>query len=342
MVNLKVNEESVVEQEEQKLMVKVLNLLQQKSEKALEKAKKFILNEKIENKRAREALEYYVGNWNDTTHPGILALACEAVGGSLEKAEPMQIAMLYLAAAVDLHDDIIDQSKVKNGKPTVFGKYGRDITLLLGDIIMVKGFTFLYNYCKEIEPKRFEMIICSLKTKLLDLGNAHLLEVDLKRKTKFNIDQYMQILEKKASSIEVNTEIGAIIGGGSLNEIEALARYGRILGTLIGLREDFIDIFEPDELKNRMRNEILPLPLIYTFKNVETRNNILKILSKPKISKYDIEKILEYVFQSKEVQNLKAYMQNLAKQALQIVSGVKNKVIAKDLSLLINASLEDL
>lgn len=341
MRNLK-EEKLAAKQSNQKIMIKVLNILKQKSSMALQEAKKQILTEKIESRMARKALEYYVENWNDTTHPGILALACEAVGGNIEKAVPIQIAMLYLTAAIDLHDDVIDQSKVKNGKPTVFGKYGKDIALLLGNAMMIKGFTLLYGCSKELESGTFGKVVRAIQTKFFDLGNAHLMEVDLKEKVEVPPNRYMPVLEKKASSIEVYTKVGAIIGGGSPDEIEALARYGKILGILIGLREEFIDVFEPDELKNKMKNEILPLPLLYTLRNPKIKNEILRILSKSKITEEDAEEIVKYVFQNEELKKLKKYMQNLAEEALDMTSKIGEKAIAGNLKLIVNGALEDL
>lgn len=330
------------EQNKQKIMNKVLEILRQKSSRALKEAKNQILAEKIESEAARKALKYYIKNWNDTTHPGILALACEAVGGNAEKAVPIQIAMLYLTAAMDLHDDIIDQCKTKNGKPTVFGKYGKDITLLLGNAMMIKGFTLLYHCSKEFEPKIFEKIFNEIQNKLFDLGNAHLLEADLKGKLEAPPSHYLSILEKKASSIEIYAKIGAIVGGGLQHEIETLARYGKILGLLICLREEFIDIFEPDELKNRMENEILPLPILYTLRDVKIKKEILRILSKTKITKREVEKIVEYVFQNEETKKLQKYMQILAEDALDIISKLKNEAIISTLRLLIDGALEDI
>ena len=340
-VNKLENNEKVMNKEE-KLMIKVLALLQRKSKKALEKAKKLILSERIESKRAREALQYYVKNWNDTTHPGILGLACEAVGGNLRIAEPMQIVTLYLAASADLHDDIIDNSTFKNGKPTVFGKYGKDITMLLGNAMLIKGFTLLYDYSKKLESEKFEKIVQTIKDELFELGNAHLLEVELRSINVPPPEQYMKILRKKASSIRINTKIGAIIGGGSSTDIKKLERYGEILGILIGLREEFIDIFEPEELRNRIKNEILPLPLLLTIKDQKTKNEVLQILSKPKISEEDVQKIVDHVFQNNDVKKLKMYMQDLRNKALAIVNEIKDKRVRDKLALIINGSLEDL
>lgn len=339
MENLK--EESRVDK--QKIMIKVLNILQQKSSRAIDEAKNQILAEKIESKRARKALEYYVKNWNDTTHPGILALACEAVGGNIVKAVPMQVVMLYLTAAMDLHDDVVDQSKVKNGKPTVFGKYGKDISLLLGNAMMINGFTLLCDCGKELTSEAFRTVTRIIQTSLFDIGNAHLLETDLKGEVDIKPMRYLTILEKKASIIETHTKIGAIIGGGSLDEIKALTRYGKILGMLISIREEFIDVFEPKELQNRMRNEILPLPLLYAFKNSGVKSELLNILSKPKVSDADADKVIECIFQDKNVKKLNDYMETLAEEATKIIlSTVKDKQAIENLSLLIKGSLEDI
>jgi len=331
----------LIEQNKQKVMFKVLNILQQKSLRAIEKAKNQILAEKIESKKARKALEYYVQSWNDTTHPGILALACEAVGGNIAKAMPMQIAMLYLTAAMDLHDDVIDQSEIKDAKPTVFGKYGKDISLLLGNAMMIKGFTCLCDYSK-IDRDTFEAIICAIRTYLFDVGNAHLLEIDAKGNVDISPERYLPIIEKKARIIEAHTKIGAIIGNGSSDEIEDLAQYGKILGILIGLREEFIDVFEPKELQTRMKNEILPLPLLYAFKNSKIRSQISNILSKPKISEEEAEKVVEYVFQNENVKELKKYILDLARKARDIASKIGNERIERNLILLVDGALEDL
>jgi geranylgeranyl pyrophosphate synthase len=324
-----------------KLMIDALNLLQEKSRKALEKAKKQILSEQVASEKAREALEYYVENWDDTTHPGILGLACEAVGGKIERAEQMQIVMLYLTAAMDLHDDVIDQSKVKNGKPTVFGKYGKNVALLLGDAMMVKGFTLLYGYSNEFAPQTLEALSNTIRTGFFELGNANLLELTLKGKVNVSPKLFSSMLEKKAASIGVHVKVGAIVGGGSLNQIEALSTYGRILGTLIVLREEFIDIFEPEELRSRMKNEVLPAPILYAFEDQETKKRILTILSKRRITQEEAFEIVDHVFKNKNVERLRKHARNLAKTALDSISTMEEEP-SSNLRLLIDGALEDL
>jgi len=334
--------ETVVEKDRHRVMIKVLDILRRKSRQAIIKAKKMILAENIESKNAREALQYYLRNWDDTTHPGVLALACEAVGGKIEDATPMQIVILYLTAAMDLHDDLIDQSKTKNGRPTVFGKYGRNMSLLLGNAMMIKGYTLMFDYSRMLSTEVSDAIVHTLQTYLFEIGNAHLLEIDIRRKTHVSPASYFAILEKKSSIIEANARLGAIIGGASSEETRNITRYGQILGILIALREEFIDIFEPKELQNRMKNEILPLPLLYALDDVEAKDHILNILSKPKISEQDTIEIVEYVFRSKRVKKLRTYAQDLAKQALEIALNARESATRKNLVTIIRGALEDI
>src|SRR4030042_1808027 len=101
-------------------MAKIQKVLRERSSTALELARKRILEIEVENSQGQQALKLYAKHWDDITHPGMLALACEAVGGSPDKSVPVQVATLLLTAAMDLHDDAIDRSKVKNGKITVY------------------------------------------------------------------------------------------------------------------------------------------------------------------------------------------------------------------------------
>jgi geranylgeranyl pyrophosphate synthase len=324
-----------------RVMIKVLDILGRKSRHAIIEAKKMILAENIESKNARKALQYYSRNWDDTTHPGILALACEAVGGKIEDAIPMQIVILYFTAALDLHDDIIDQSKTKNGRPTVFGKYGSNISLLLGDAMMIKGYTLMFDYSQALSTEISDTIAHALETYFFEIGNAHLLEIDI-RKTEVSPATYFAILEKKSSIIEANARLGAIIGGASLEEIRNITRFGQILGILIALREEFIDIFEPKELQNRMKNEILPLPLLYALDQARTKDRILSIISQPKISEQGTREIVEYVFRSRHVKELLTHAEGLAEEALEIVRNLRETKARTNLTTIINGALEDI
>lgn len=321
---------------------KALEVLRFKSKEALESTKKAMLEEKM-SKKVDAALRDYVKKWDDTTRPGVLSLACEAVNGNLNELIPLQTAMLLIAATMDIHDDIIDKSVAKTAGKTIYGKTGGETALLLGNAFLVKGFIQLYKAIEKLPREKQLLIIDTTKAFLFEVIRAHVTEVELRNK-KWDVkpEKYLQVLEEKAADIEGRMRIGAIFGGGSSNEIEALGKYGRCLGVLLAVRSDFVDVFEPRELENRVKNECLPLPVLYALKNDNRRKRILKILSSETISKDDAQELAEIVYQTPGNSYLKRHLRKLSKEAMCALDNVCASEAKINLRVLAMSMLEGL
>jgi geranylgeranyl pyrophosphate synthase len=325
-----------------KMIEQVQVFLEERSREALEIAKKKILKEKMECKEINDAFMYYVEDWEDVIHPGLLSIACEAVGGDVGKAVPMQVVMLLLTAGADIHDDIIDESKTKYGKPTVLARFGKDAALLVGDAFLMKALVLLHELGNEFPTEKMNAIWTTIDSRFFELGNAEALEAYSKGNIDISPEECWRILRMKASTFEAHARIGAILGGGEQNIVDLLANYGRTLGILLSIREDFIDIFEPTELQNRMRNECLPLPILCAFKNPQTKKAILNYLSKGKISEKDAETIVDILFEEENVEVLRNQVKQLAEEACTNISHMPNKNLAYQMKTLIKGAIEDL
>jgi geranylgeranyl pyrophosphate synthase len=316
----------------------VLTELAKKSRNGLEFGKRTILSEKIQYVKLCDALEYYVSSWNDVTHPGLFAVAYEAVGGDLQEAVSVQAAVAMIAAAFDMHDDIIDKSTLKHGTPTVFGKFREEIALLLGNAFLIEGFTLFGKSLGELDQGKAK-VFETVKRSLYEFGNAHALELNLKKRADAPPEEYLKIVKMKAASIEGDMRIGAIIGGGTHKEVEALARYGRILGTLAMLREEFIDVFDVEELNQRVSSEYLPIPILYAMQDMESKKKIEELLAN-KFTNRDVEALVDTVFKTKNVGKLKKYMEKLVTEASRITSNVGNKNLRDQLRNFASSTLE--
>jgi geranylgeranyl pyrophosphate synthase len=316
--------------------------LKGRSSKALELAKKTILAEKTQSGKVLEALEYYTLHWNDFTHPGFFSIACEAVGADPNSVLPVQVAITMMAAAFDIHDDLIDESRAKHGVPTVFGKFGKDIGLLLGDAFLIEGLTLLDESLAELPREKMKEALETFKTALFELGNAHALELEMKLRGEVLPKAYMRILEMKASSIEADMRIGALVGGGTKEEIQTLAELGRILGILATLREEFVDVFEVEELENRVHSECLPIPILYAMEDRESARTIEKLLAKKGMTGKDIDTLVDIVFNSDSVMLLKKKMQDLVARGFHLASEIRNENSTVLLRNLAECALEDL
>lgn len=224
-------------------------ILNQKSEKAQVIFQKIAKENNTGIEKIDKTIEQYLSKFNDTARQGMLAIANEAVGGRLEDVVPLQVALSFIDVTMDIHDDIIDESSTKENGKTIYGKLGREICLLVGDDFMAKSFYYLHHSIANISKDRQKMIMNAINSFLAEVVSAHISEVQL-RKSKWKVkpETYFQVLIKKAADFEGRMKIGAIFGGGSEKEINALSVYGRNLGILLIARSEYVDLFEPDEL----------------------------------------------------------------------------------------------
>ncbi|HJW65178.1 MAG TPA: polyprenyl synthetase family protein [Candidatus Bathyarchaeia archaeon] len=325
----------------QSLVKQTVALLRKRGQKSLKISKLSVLQEKIQQKTLRDALLYFVDEvFPDIMHPGLLSVYCEAVGGDANSVVQVGAALMMLVGAADLHDDIIDESTVKNGKQTVLGKYGKDIAVLSGDAFLIKGLYLLQEAMALFPENKKNAILELIKQAFFDLSSAEAEEATYRGNIDLSGREYLELIKRKTAVSEATAKIGAIIGGGTTTEVKTLGEIGRIIGLLSTMRDDFIDVFELEELGNRATNEILPLPVLNVFQDPKKKDEITKLLKGRKLTKRRTERIVDIVMHSKETEELKKEMQALIKEGLDLASHLKSA--GKDLTLILNSSVEDL
>jgi geranylgeranyl pyrophosphate synthase len=130
--------------------------------------------------------------------------------------------------------------------------------------------------------------------------------------------------------------------GGEDAEVEVLAKLGRILGILVTLREEFIDVFEIEELCQRIAVQDLPLPLTFAMQDQETKGKVMNIISKPKITQSDVAELVDLTLEVEPVVKLKEKMQLLIEDGLRLTNNLPNAKPQNKLQALLSFFLEDL
>lgn len=321
------------------LVTQARDLLYEHGQGGLDKAREVMLQEKIPYEPLQEAVKYFMASWEDVLHPALLTLACEAVGGKAENTVKVGAALVLLAGGADLHDDVIDGSLIKDSKSTVFGKFGKDLTILAGDALLVKGLYFLHEACVPFSKEQRELILQLIKQAFFRISSVEAKEASLRGRTD-SADEFLEVIKTKSAITEATMKIGAIIGKGTSEEIETLGNYGKTLSVLFALRDEIIDIFEKDELLNRFKNECLPLPVLLTFKNPKKAKKIIELLSVEPITETEVESLLDLVIDSKETSVVKREMSVTVKEEEQKL--LLLKLHTSDFVLLLKSMLEDL
>ncbi len=324
---------------EQKLMEQAGLILQERGRFAVDLARRSMLTDEVAYPPLRDALRYFSEDWNDFLHPALVSLACEAVGGKPRMTDKLGAALVLLAGGADIHDDIIDQSVVKGIKETVFGKFGKDIAILAGDIFLLKGIYLLHEGCENLETFKKRKILNTVNQTFLETSSAEATEAALRGRIDIQKQQFLDIIHHKVAAGETAMRIGALIGNGTSQEVETLADYGRSYGTLMSIRDEFVDIFEQDELSNRIRKEVLPLPIIVALQDDSKNARLLQLL-KEKINANDIEEVVDLTSSSIGSTLLVSEMKYMSEQ---LIGKIKNlRYCRENLRLLAVAALEDL
>jgi geranylgeranyl pyrophosphate synthase len=326
---------------EHKLTLQVKKLLWEKGQKALQLAKQSVVEDKIPSERLQAAVEYFMSSWEDVVHPALMALACEAVGGNADSTTEVGVAYVLLAGGADVHDDIIDESTFKYSKETVLGKFGKDIAILTGDALLFKGFFVLHKACEALEFEQQKEIIELTKRAFYGISSAEAKASCLREKSHSpNPDEYFEMIKTKATVGEAVTKIGAFIGKGSPEQIAMVGDFGRTLSILFTIRDEYIDVFDVDELKNRNANECLPLPILFALESKEKRDEIIRLLGKNTLNKNEHAQIIDVVLEANQTRKLRKKMTTMIKEETERLGTVPFH--QNPLVLLLKSTIEDL
>jgi octaprenyl-diphosphate synthase len=170
-------------------------------------------------------------------------------------------------AATLVHDDIIDEAKVRRGRPSVNAEWGNQITVLMGDWLYMTSFQM------ALAERSYQImeILTDVTRKMVE---GELIQLTFDGKLDITEEQHLEIsMRKTAYLFSACSQMGGILGGANEDQLERLRRYGMNLGIAFQLVDDVLDFSSTEStlgkpVVNDLKEGRLTLPLIYL---VETR-----------------------------------------------------------------------
>jgi octaprenyl-diphosphate synthase len=226
---------------------------------------------------------------------------CERKKSSVQSSKCRQVTeiaqcveLLHLATLI--HDDIIDQSALRRGIPSLNKSFGNEISVLMGDFVFSRAVGFLARYADQ------EIM------KVLAKATDNLIEGEIKEvRSRFRVDQseqeYIEILEKKtASLISAACESGAVVAGAGKEKRKFLAEFGYNIGTVFQIQDDILDLRQSTYRLGKpafqdLREGKLTLPFLKALSNCEQSEKIKyqSLFLKNELEDDDIERILVFI-----------------------------------------------
>jgi geranylgeranyl pyrophosphate synthase len=173
----------------------------------------------------------------------VTLLCCEAVGGNIRKVLPITVAAELLQTASLIHDDIIDDDDQRRGVETVHRRFGKDMAILAGDLLIAQAIRIIG---KQRNPELLEHIGTG-GVQMCEGEGADLIMCADRPET-FTKEQYFQMIERKTVAFMRDAaRIGALLGKAKEDQRDALMRYGEMLGFTFQLVDDILDVKATEE-----------------------------------------------------------------------------------------------
>lgn len=285
--------------------------------------------------------------WKDNFRPALTSFSCEAVGGQPEAADDVSLMITLLGAGLGIHDDIIDKSLDKHFRKTILGLHGLDNAVLAGELFIVKALTSIQDIVrKNCHAEKILDIIEEFEAFFLEVWEGEFMETLCRRNLDTDIEYYKKVLWMSTADTEACSRFGAIFGGGSKIEVEALAEFGRRLGFLHRLLDDIKDTLNLEgNLPCRLKNESIPLPILYASKSSKSKEPyfmIKTILEKPSITREDVLIILESCFKHKAFDDVLCLAKKIEREAIDKLNLLKKSEARHVLRSMVGNTLADI
>ncbi len=222
----------------------------------------------------RQVAEYLVSSGGKRLRPALVVLAAGASGYHGRAHLEIAAVVEFIHTATLLHDDVVDESSLRRGRPTANASFGNAASVLVGDFIYSRAFQMMVGIgdlrVLEVLADATNVIAEGEVLQLLGVHNADLTE-----------GEYLRVVRSKTAKLfEASARLGAVLARQSPAREQALAAYGMHLGTAFQLIDDVLDYSgDRTSIGKNLGDDLAEgkstLPLIHALANASDAQRVM-------------------------------------------------------------------
>jgi heptaprenyl diphosphate synthase len=167
--------------------------------------------------------------------PALVLLSAKCGRYDLERLMPAAMAVELTHAATLVHDDVIDRSAVRRGRPTIAASLGDEPAIVIGDFYFAKA----YEHAARTGSTE---VVGMLARTVMEICAGEVRQQAIRFDYRTDVDEYMQRIEAKtATLLAACCDIGSVLAGLPAAQRFALHVYGRLLGLAFQIADDVLD-----------------------------------------------------------------------------------------------------
>ncbi|OAV42644.1 polyprenyl synthetase family protein [Lewinella sp. 4G2] len=189
-----------------------------------------------------EPINYILQIGGKRIRPVVALLAGKIFGDEdLSRTMPVALAVEVFHNFTLLHDDIMDDSPIRRGQPTVHEKWDVNTGILSGDLMLIQAYQHLANCPNE---DAFPGMLKAFNRVATGVCEGQQYDVDFEVRDDVTIEEYLKMIELKTAVLLGGAlEIGALAAGASQTDADHLYAFGRLTGLAFQLQDDLLDTF---------------------------------------------------------------------------------------------------
>lgn len=229
--------------------------------------------------------------------PAFVLLAAKLFKEDIEDIIPLAVALELIHMATLVHDDVIDNSDLRRGAPTVRSEWGNRISIHTGNYIFAHALTLLEKYDKT-------QIVETLADTSMLICDGEINQMFSCYRTDLGLKNYLRRIQRKtALLISVSCQLGAMVSGANPRQIKALREYGYYLGMAFQITDDILDFIADEKTLGKptgsdIRQGVITLPAIYALKHDPHKDELERLLSSPELCRTEAGRIIEIIVNS--------------------------------------------
>jgi geranylgeranyl diphosphate synthase type I len=277
-----------------------------------------------------QASRHLIDAGGKRARPFLTLKSCELVGGKIEDALPVAVAIELLHTFTLIHDDIMDSDTKRRGLPSVHAKWGIPIAITAGDLLFAKVYESVLQYTKtnKLEPVKVLEALDLITQTTIAICEGQALDVMFEDMEAISEDEYFKMIGKKtASLLKASAQVGAIVGGGSESQIKSVGDFAFYTGLAFQIIDDILGLTADEKALGKpvgsdIREGKRTLIMIYALKNSnkDLKKQILSTLGNSDASLKEIQATIEAVKKTRAIKYSMNKAKNLSVKAKRAMS----------------------
>lgn len=247
-----------------------------------------------ENRELEEAALYLLDSGGKRLRPGLLLLSGRCGTYDEDKLIPLAAAVEIIHMASLVHDDIVDDTPLRRGKPTVAKAMGRETALLTGNFMLARAVGAVLSV-EDAAIRRTALYTAT------EMCRGEFSQLEARQQPDFRAESYLlRVKRKTANLISAACEIGAHAAGADEAVVAAMKAFGEKLGIAFQITDDILDYTADPAAFGKavggdLRDGLATMPLICAWNRGKEREVMKKLFAEGRRSQRAVDELIAIV-----------------------------------------------